>query len=155
MNYLLCLEESTSIYDPLGISSPVLLAGKNIFRGSCERKLGWDKVLPTDLRAKWESWFRALTKEVSVPRSLAVIERPITSIEIHGFDDASIIGCCSLVYVVIHPGEITTQGFLIAKSRLSKRDLSIPSLLFVACHMTSSLVGNVSKALKRCPISDI
>ena len=109
-----------SIYDPLGVSSPVLLTGKSIFRESCDRKLGWDKVLPTDLRAKWEKWLRSLPKEISLPRSLTTVQRPITSIEVHGFGDASLIGCCSVVYLVINQGEITTQGFLTAKSRLLK-----------------------------------
>ena len=142
-----------SIYDPLGISSPVLLTGKSIFRESCDRKLGWDRVLPSDLRTKWEKWLGALPKEISIPRSLTAVERPVTSIEIHGFGDASLIGCCSVVYLVIYQGEITKQGFLTAKSRLSKRDLSIPRLELVASHMTSNLVDNVSKALKKYPIT--
>ena len=130
-----------------------MLTGKSIFCESCDRKLGWDKVLPTDLRAKWEKLLRSLPKEISLPRSLTTVQRPITSIEVHGFGDASLIGCCSVVYLVINQGEITTQGFLTAKFRLSKRDLSIPRLELVASHMTSNLVENVSKALEKFPIT--
>ena len=142
-----------SIYDPLGISSPVLLTGQSIFRKSCDRKLGWDRGLPSDLRTKWEKWLGALPKEILIPRSLTEVERPVTSIEIHGIGDASLTGCCSAVYLVIHQGEITKQGFLTAKSILSKRDLSIARLELVASHMTSNLVKNVSKALKKYPIT--
>ena len=95
-----------------------------------------------------------MSKEISVPRSLTTVERPVTSIEIHGFGDASLIGSCSAVYLVIEQGEITTQAFLITKSRLSKRDLSIPRLELVASHMTSKLVDNVPKALEKYPISE-
>ena len=101
-----------------------------------------------------KKWLGALPKEISIPRSLTAVERPVTSIDIHGFGDACLLGCCSVVYFVIHQGEITKPGFLTAKSRLSRRDLPIPRLEHVASHITSNLAGNVSKALKKYPITE-
>ena len=37
------------VYDPLGIISPVLLKGKQIFRELCEYKVGWDGTIPDKL----------------------------------------------------------------------------------------------------------
>ena len=31
-----------SMYDPLGVASPVTLVGKMVFRGACDRHLPWD-----------------------------------------------------------------------------------------------------------------
>ena len=63
------------------------------------------------------------------------------------------IGCSALVYLVIHQDEWINQGLLTAKSRLSKRDLTMPRLELVASHMTSNLIDNVAKALSRYPIT--
>ena len=96
---------------------------------------------------------QSLPKEISVPRSITSLGRAITSLEVHGFGDASVIRCSALVYLVIHQDEWMNQGLLTAKSRLSKRDLTMPRLELVASHMTSNLVHNVAKALSRYPIT--
>ena len=129
------------------------MTGKNIFREIFDRKIAWDKVLPYDLKKKWEKWLQSLPKEISVPRSITSLGRAITSLEAHVFGDASVIGCSALVYLVIHQDEWINQGLLTAKSRLSKRDLTMPRLELVASHMTSNLVDNVGKALSRYPIT--
>ena len=147
------LRTLASLFDPLGIVAPILLTGKNIFHEICDRKIPWDKVLPYDLKKKWEKWLQSLPKEISVPRSITSLGRAITSLEVHGFGDASVIGCSALVYLVIHQDKWINQGLLTAKSRLSKRDLTMPRLELVASHMTSNLVNNVAKALSRYPIT--
>ena len=38
-----------SIYDPVGIISPVTLWTKNMYRDECNLKLSWDQRLPEDL----------------------------------------------------------------------------------------------------------
>ena len=63
------------------------------------------------------------------------------------------IGCSALVYLVIYQDEWINQGLLTAKSRLSKRDLTMPRLELVASHMKSNLIDNVAKALSRYPIT--
>jgi hypothetical protein len=34
------------IYDPLGLVSPVTLAGKTLYREECDLSIGWDKPQP-------------------------------------------------------------------------------------------------------------
>ena len=63
---------------------------------------------------------QSLPKEISVPRSITSLAQAIKSLEVHGFSDASVIGCSALVYLVIHQDEWINQGLLKAKSRLSK-----------------------------------
>ena len=43
------LKVLASIYDPVGIVSPVTLSAKNMDRDECNLKLSWDQRLPEDL----------------------------------------------------------------------------------------------------------
>ena len=49
------LQSMTSIYDPLGLISPVLVSFKNLFQEICEEGLGWDAKLPSHLAKKWKN----------------------------------------------------------------------------------------------------
>ena len=44
------LKGLASVYDPLGIVSPVMLKGKLIFRDACDAGLSWDEELPKELK---------------------------------------------------------------------------------------------------------
>ena len=48
------LRSLASIYDPLGVASPITLVEKIVFRQGCDRHLPWDAVLPKELKAQWE-----------------------------------------------------------------------------------------------------
>ena len=41
-----------SIYDPLGVVSPMFLFSKQLYRAICDEKIGWDKPLPKDVEKK-------------------------------------------------------------------------------------------------------
>jgi len=90
--------------------------------------------------------------EILIPRCIPQYKDEITSIELHGFSDASISGCCATVYAVVKQEEEVAQGLLVAKSRLAKRDLTIPRLELVGCHMTTNLLQNTSNALAHYPV---
>ena len=49
-----------SIYDPLGIISPLILEGRMILQGATRLKLGWDQELPDNLKSKWHEWLSTL-----------------------------------------------------------------------------------------------
>ena len=62
--------------------------------------------------------------------------------------DASIRGTAAAIYVVIYQSSKVPQGLLTAKSRLLKRDLTIPRLKLVAIHMAANLCQNLKSALE-------
>ena len=99
------LRTIAKIYDPLGIASPLLLTAKLIFRDICERKIPWDIELPDDLKKRWEKWLKQLPLEILIPRCIPQYKDEIMSIELHGFSDASISGCCATVYAVVKQEE--------------------------------------------------
>ena len=55
------LKKIARIYDPSGLDSPVTLAGKMLYRETCDAQVPWDCDLPRELKNAWENWERMLT----------------------------------------------------------------------------------------------
>lgn len=62
------LQYLASIYDLLGLSSPVLLVGKMIYRDVCEMKVAWDKPLEGQNLQRWDKWRSNLQKFKNLQR---------------------------------------------------------------------------------------
>ena len=143
------LSQLAKLYDPLGLVSPTMLLGKTLFREMCTTRILWDSEFPETMVRNWEAWYRQIPDCYEVPRSLAPYQQPITTITLHAFGDASKTGVAATVYAVVEQSEGTTQGLVCAKSRLAKRNLTIPRLELVAGHTAVNLVTNVERAIDR------
>ena len=144
------LAKVARIYDPLGLASPTSLTGKLIYRDICDSKVGWDAKLPEHLRKQWGKWWSELPAHITVERPLASHRQEIA---IHAFGDASTHGVCTAVYAVVKQEQGTTQRLVRAKSRLAKRNLTIPRLELVASHMAVNLATNVRTVLDTVPVA--
>jgi hypothetical protein len=122
------LSQLAKIYDPLGLVSPMTLQGKNLFREMCEARIPWDGELPETSKQRWEEWYTGLPQSYEIPRSLAPHQGLVAAITLHAFGDASKVGVSAVVYAVVEQEHGTTHGLVCAKSRLAKRNLSIPLL---------------------------
>ena len=142
------LQKLASIYDPLGIASPITLYGKIIYRETCDLKIGWDKELPAHLAKKWFNWIKRLGVQMKIPRCIGWFKEPIKEVELHAFADASNDGVSAALYAVVHQMSGTNQGLLGSKSRLSKKNLTIPRLELVAAHMATKLLDSAKQALR-------
>ena len=142
-----------SIYDPLGIISPILLKGKILFRDICDQKLNWDKPLPDELWRRWINWKQYLPAKLKIPRSIPTVKLKVTKINLHVFADASKSGVDAALYAVVHQENKISQGLLGSNSRLAKKNLTIPRLELVAAHMAANIYENARKALRRFPIT--
>ena len=129
------------------------LQGKNLFREICEARLPWDGQLPETTKQRWEEWCAGLPPRYEIPRSLAPHQEPISTITLHAFGDASKVGVSAVVYAVVEQEHGTTQGLVCSKSRLAKRNLSIPRLELVAGHMAVNLLSNVANEIDRRVVS--
>jgi hypothetical protein len=49
---------------------------------------------------------------LTFPRSIPRERASTTEIHIHGFADASILGCCAVIYEVAKQGELVSRGLL-------------------------------------------
>ena len=65
-----------SVYDPLGIVSPVTLLGKFIFREVCDQHLPWDEKLSDKLGQQWLNFLRCLPEKFHLARSIPRYREP-------------------------------------------------------------------------------
>ena len=98
-------------------------------------------------------WYSRLPNYIEVKRTLAPHRQPILEIVLHAFGDVSTRGVCAAVYAVVRQADGTTQGLVCAKSRLAKRNATIPRLELVASHMAVNLVDDIQLAIDLCPVS--
>lgn len=115
------LAKVASIYDPLGMASPLTLSGKLLYRDACNLRVGWDEQLPPDLAKQWAHWESSLTERIQFVRSLVQFQEPIISIALHVFGDASGVGVAAAAFTVVTQPSGVTQGMVAAKARLAKQ----------------------------------
>ena len=149
------LSQLAKINDPLGLVSPMTLQGKNFFREICEARLSWDGKLPVSMKQRWEEWCAGLPSSYEIPRSSAPYRQPVSAITLHAFGDASKVEVSAEVYAVVEQEHGTTQGLVCSKSRLAKRNLSIPRLELVAGHMAVNLLSNVEREIDQRIVSSL
>ena len=142
------LSKVAKIYDPLGLASPISQGGKLLYRDVCDAKRNWDDKLPNELMQNWVQWEERLPEQLTVPRSLAVHQEEVQSIELHAFGDASGKGVAAVVYAVVVQDLGVNQGLVAAQVRLAKKGLTIPRLELVSGYVAVNLLTNATEALK-------
>ena len=84
------LSTVSSVYDPLGFVSPVLLVAKQILQELCKDGVEWDDPISEQIRTRWEKWRRELflLNDVTVRRSFKPNGfQQLKSVELHHFSD--------------------------------------------------------------------
>ena len=71
------------------------------------------------------------------------------------FSEASINGVCAVAYAVIHQPNNIRQGLIISKSRLAKRNLTIPRLELIAAKMSPNLAQNIKNVLNNQNVRNV
>ena len=121
-----------TIFDPLGVISPVIVQMKILFQDVCRKTLEWDDALEGKLKQQRDNWVNDLaqTKTISVSRSIYVNPKEqIIECELHGFGDASIKAYCAVVYLVYRTNNKVYSELLTSRSRVAPlKTLTIPRL---------------------------
>ena len=142
----------SSLFDPLGLISGVVVSMKILFQDVCKNKLGWDEVFSDDMKKHLDQWVRDLiaTREICVDRCLYNTNtEKISKCYLHGFGDASKSAYCGVVYLVYHTENEKACARLIAsKTRVAPlKELSIPRLELMAARILAQLVNTIRSAL--------
>ena len=145
----------TGRYDPFGIASATMLVGKMFYRYVCESRLPWDEKLSDRLAPEWLKFITNLPDKAEVPRSIPRFKAPVEGVVLHAFHDTSVCGISAAVYAIATQASGASKAPIAAKSRLAKKNVSIPRLELVFAHMAANLVDNVSAALEGYPITSI
>ena len=64
-------------------------------------------------------------------------------------------GVCTVAYAVVYQLNKDSQSLIISKSRLAKKNISIPQLELVATHISSNLPGNLKYILSKFNIGEV
>ncbi|GAA6088258.1 uncharacterized protein LOC110440108 [Tachysurus ichikawai] len=134
----------SSVYDPLGIVSPVLLSAKKILQDLCKGNLGWDDVLPELVVQKWKSWLQELhlLESFELTRGLKPPNfADITFAQLHHFSDASKDGYGTVTYLLTrNMHSLVHCAFIMGKSRVAPmKSVTIPRMEFIAATMASCM----------------
>ena len=138
----------SSIYDPMGLLSPVHIKGKMFLQELWKRHLSWDEPLPDDLLQPWI----AIRKELSTAYNSSTIPRKFfenqdsdTPYELHVFGDASgkSYGACAY----LRHGHETC--LVMAKTRVvPTKPTTLPRLELLAALVASRLLSYLYRSLK-------
>jgi hypothetical protein len=86
------LQQTASIFDPLGILSPFVLKAKLLFQKTLQAELEWDSPLPKEMEIEWKKWKEQIPslQEMNLKRCLVETKgKQIRKSEILAFGDAS------------------------------------------------------------------
>ena len=97
------LQKLASIYNILGIMSPVTIIVKKIFSDNCDSKISWDWIVK-----KWGKWEKNLRIKISIPRTTNLCQEVL-------FGDLGLLGICPVVYAVIQQLSGNKQGLITRK----------------------------------------
>ena len=133
----------SSLYDPLGLISPVLIVGRILLQDVTRMKLDWDTVVSSDIQERWNNWLWSLLalKSVSVPRCVKPSQFDDGIHELHHFSDANgrAYGCVSYLRSINKSGEINVM-LLCSKGRVAPlKAVSIPRLELQAAVMAARM----------------
>jgi hypothetical protein len=144
------LREISSIYDPLGFLSPVVMTAKILMQDIWRCGADWDDTLPPRLLETWKAWASSLSiiSSIKIPRCFRKQVTPI-DYELHVFTDASEAGFGACVYIRADYGEDSfALNLILAKARVSPlRQLSIPRLELQGAVLGARLCSTVVKEL--------
>ena len=120
-----------SLFDPLGIISPVIVSAKIIFQELCVEKIGWDDELGGENKSRFEKRMKDLesTGEISVQRCLYGLNKVYGKCSLHGFADASLKAYCAVIYFVCQADSGIHVEMFTSKTRVSPlKSQTIPRL---------------------------
>ena len=135
-------------YDPNGMLSPFIMAGKIILQQIWRLGIGWDVILPDPFINNIHEWMQS-TKHVHdfvLPRTYFpdVGWDSISNVEIHGFSDASLNGYGAVVYLIIHTLSGYKTAFVAAKGRSAPvQRMTIPRLELMSPVLCARLVDTI------------
>ena len=151
-----------SVYDPIGIASPVILVGRIIQREALtlpdsveSAGMTWDEPLPAKYFARWDEWVKSLDQLslLKVPRSYYPIDFvDCNSQELHIFVDASFDAIGYVIFIRTFKNDNVYKTFVTAGSKLAPRAAtSIPRLELCGALQGSKAAYDVRRDLGISP----
>jgi hypothetical protein len=137
------LSSVSSIFDPLGLISPLLLQGRIILQSICKDGRSWDEPLPAHTLESWNEWRNnlQLLKHLRIPRCYKTGPDQPRSAEIHHFSDASLTGYGMCSYLkLIYDNRSPQVTLVTSKSRVApSKPVTVPRLELMAAVLAAKV----------------
>ena len=152
-----------SLYDPLGIASPVSLAGRLLQRQVLPSKknintelmnLGWDDELPSQYLESWNCWKKSLSSlnALKIPRSYIPPTFNSPNRELFVFSDASNSAIGYVIYMRSTHDNDVHVSFVTASSKVSPQSAtSIPRMELCAAASAVQCASQITAELTLKP----
>ncbi len=152
------ISDVAKTYDVLGWFAPVIIKAKILFQRLWELKVSWDDPVPPSVKEVWLQWRKELPclSGCHIPRCYYPKETRITSLQLHGFSDASECTYGGVVYIrtVDTDGKVHVS-LVTAKTKVAPiKRVSIPRLELCGAQLLARLLHHVQCILGVSP-SDV
>jgi hypothetical protein len=147
------LAVTSSVYDPLGLISPLILPAKLLLQDLCRKRLGWDDEIPSEMQAKWHKWIDSLSEiaALQVKRHFN-IDHESSQVQLHIFCDASNVAYGAVAYLRVSSQDQVSSSILMGKARVRPlKAVTIPRLELTAATLAVQLGASLSRELSDQP----
>ena len=148
---LTVLRQIASVYDPLGLYSPVTLRGKLFLQGLWNQNIAWDKHLSERDRIQWYGIHEDLKLLVNCqfPRHKGLDKKGSTKYHLLVFCDASRYAFAAAVYLLQECQVQRRTDLIFSKTRLvPNKKITIPRLELLAALIGTRCMKFVENELK-------
>ncbi|XP_055522482.1 uncharacterized protein LOC129716673 [Wyeomyia smithii] len=148
------LSQIASLFDPLGLLTPIVIKAKFIMQRLWELKVAWDASPPGELVNAWYDLLQSLSSlnSFQIPRRV-VSTRSTSHLVLHGYSDASERAMGACVHVrTINGFDTIASHLLCAKSKLApigNKRTTLLRLELVAMRILARLIKNVTAAVEQ------
>ena len=140
------LKWTSSIFDPLGLITPVTISGKLFLQQLWQKQLGWDTELSVELCKAWEGISRNVIQAAEMSFSRQCVNMsPTPDTTLHVFADASPRAYGAVAYFQ----QGTSSSLVMSKSRAAPlKTLSMPKLELMAAILAARLYVFITTSLR-------
>jgi len=143
------LATTASIFDPLRLLSPAVIACKTLLQKLWQDKLQWDELLPAHLQQEWNQLLQAIPKLSQIKIHRKVICSTATNIQIHELCDSSerTYGACLYIHSTDSNNKISCELLCSTSKVAPLKQLTILRLELCAATLLSKLYKKAIHAL--------
>ena len=152
------LRAVASVYDPMGVLSPIVIKLKILFQDVCKRHIDWDEFLCKDHQEIWDALMKDIKLFESIELPRCVIEGRMQSIDLVEFSEASEKAYAACIFIVSKYEEGKQNShILVSKTRVAPlKTLTMPRLELMAALILSRLMSRIVVELRKvCEINRI
>ena len=149
------ISDVAKTFDVLGWFSPAIIKVKILFQRLWEMKVDWDDPVPSSVHEPWLQWrseLHLLSKR-HIPRCYFPKDAHISTIQLHGFSDASESAYAGVVYLRM----VDTEGrvhvsLVMSKTKVAPiKRLTIPRLELCGAHLLAQILHHTQELFHITP----